>query len=195
MERKQRCPWCEDGGLLQRYHDEEWGTPLHSDRKHFEYISLEVLQCGLNWLMMLKKREIFRECFDDFDCEKIALYGEEKVGEIMDRPGMIRSPRKIGAIINNARRFLAVREEFGSFDRYIWGFSGGKSVLYTDMRDAATSRLSDDVSRDLKKRGFKYLGSVTVYAHLEACGIINDHSAFCWKYGPLAENCVRMGKY
>ena len=119
----------------------------------------------------------------------------KKVVEIMDRPGMIRSPRKIGAIINNARRFLAVRDEFGSFDRYIWGFSGGKSVLYTDMRDAATSRLSDDVSRDLKKRGFKYLGSVTVYAHLEACGIINDHSAFCWKYGPLAENCVRMGKY
>ena len=195
MEKKQRCPWCEDGGLLQRYHDEEWGTPLHCDRKHFEYISLEVLQCGLNWLMMLKKREIFRECFDDFDYEKIALYGEERVGEIMDRPGMIRSPRKIGAIINNARRFLAVREEFGSFDRYIWGFSGGKSVLYTDMRDAATSRLSDEVSRDLKKRGFKYLGSVTVYAHLEACGIINDHSAFCWKYGPLAENCVQTGKY
>ena len=195
METKQRCPWCEDGGLLQEYHDEEWGTPLHSDRKHFEFISLEVLQCGLNWLMMLKKREIFRECFDDFDYEKIALYGEEKVGEIMDRPGMIRSPRKIGAIINNARRFLALRDEFGSFDRYIWGFSGNRSVLYTDMRDAATSRLSDDVSRDLKKRGFKYLGSVTVYAHLEACGIINDHSAFCWKYGPLAENCVRMGKY
>ncbi|MBR4186671.1 MAG: DNA-3-methyladenine glycosylase I [Clostridia bacterium] len=192
MEQIRRCPWCEDGSLLRKYHDEEWGEALHSDHKHFEYISLEVLQCGLNWLMMLKKREIFRACFDGFDYEKVALYDDGKVEEILAYPGMIRSPRKIDAIIRNARCFLDVRKEFGSFDAYLWGFSGGKSILYTDRQNHATSRLSDEISRDLKKRGFRYLGSITVYAHLEACGIVNDHSDFCWKYARLAENCVRM---
>ena len=195
MENKKRCPWCEDNDLLRKYHDEEWGEPLHDDMKHFEYISLEVLQCGLNWLMMMKKREIFRECFDGFDYEKIALYDDGKVKEIMETPGMIKSPRKINAIINNARCFLEVRKEFGSFDTYIWGFSGGRSILYTDRQNYATSRLSDDLARNLKKRGFKYLGSVTVYAHLESCGIVNDHSEFCWKYKRLAKDCVTMDNY
>ena len=195
MDGKKRCPWCEDNELLRKYHDEEWGEPLHDDMKHFEYISLEVLQCGLNWLMMMKKREIFRECFDGFDYEKIALYDDGKVKEIMETPGMIKSPRKINAIINNARRFLEVRKEFGSFDKYIWGFSGGKTILYTDRQNYVTSRLSDDLSRDMKKRGFKFLGSITVYAHLEACGIVNDHSDFCWKYARLAKDCVTKDNY
>ena len=143
MDGKRRCPWCEDNDLLRKYHDEEWGEPLHDDMKHFEYISLEVLQCGLNWLMMMKKREIFRECFDGFDYEKIALYDDDKVKEIIETPGMIKSPRKINAIINNARCFLEVRKEFGSFDKYLWGFAGGKPILYTGRKELVTSRLSD----------------------------------------------------
>lgn len=194
MEDKKRCPWCLGYEPMVEYHDKEWGTPLHSDRKHFEFISLEVMQCGLNWLMMMKKREIFKECFDDFDYEKIALYGEEKIEEILNTPGMIRSRRKVEAIINNANRFLEVIEEVGSFDDYIWGFSGHRSVIYRSG-NYVTSKLSDDVSRDLKKRGFKYLGSVTVYAHLEACGIVNDHSEACFRYAELAKDCVVMDSY
>ena len=195
MDDKKRCPWCEDNELLRKYHDEEWGDPLHDDMKHFEYISLDVLQCGLNWLIMMKKREIFRECFDGFDYGKIALYDDGKVKEIMETPGMIKSPRKINAIINNARRFLEVRKEFGSFDKYLWDFAGRKPILYTGRKELVTSRLSDDLARDLKKRGFKYLGSVTVYAHLESCGIVNDHSDFCWKYARLAKDCVTKDNY
>ena len=192
---KKRCPWCLGDDLLVKYHDEEWGDPLHSDRKHFEYISLDVMQCGLSWMLMLRKREIFRKCFDDFDFRKIAGYDDARIQEIMATPGMIRSERKIKAVINNARRFLGIIDEFGSFDSYIWGFSGGKSILYTDRQNYVTSRLSDDLARDLKERGFKYLGSITVYAHLEACGIVNDHSEFCWKYKRLAKNCVTMDNY
>ena len=195
MNNKIRCPWCLGHELLITYHDEEWGEPLHSDRKHFEFISLEIMQCGLNWLMMLKKREIFKNCFDNFDYEKIANYNEAKIDEIMMYPGMIKSRRKINAVINNARCFLEIIKDFGSFDNYIWGFSGGKSILYTDRHNYVTSKLSDDISKDLKKRGFKYLGSITIYSHLEACGIMNDHSEFCWKYKDLADNCITMDNY
>ena len=142
---RRRCPWCEGNELLCKYHDEEWGKPLHDDVKHFEYISLEVLQCGLNWLMMMQKREIFRECFDDFDYEKIALYDDRKVKEIMEHPGMIRSPRKINAIINNARCFLEVRKEFGSFDKYIWFLRREIHTIHrqTKLRDEPTVRRSE----------------------------------------------------
>lgn len=188
---KKRCGWCCDNGINQKYHDEEWGVPVHDDRKQFEFLMMEVMQCGLNWTMMLKKREIFRKCFDNFEFEKVALYNEEKILSIMEEPGMIRSRRKIEAVIHNARRFLAIIEEFGSFDEYLWDFSEKKTILYGGHKEGkipARNRLSDSIGRDLKKRGFRYLGSVTVYAHLQACGIVNDHVEDCFRYKFLVEN-------
>lgn len=187
---KKRCGWCCDGGMMQEYHDKEWGIPLHDDQKQFEFLMMEVMQCGLNWNMMIKKREIFRQCFDGFDFHKIAGYGEEKIRSIMETEGMIRSERKIRAIIHNANCFLKIIEEFGSFDAYIWGYTKGKSLVYRKHREgewAARNELSDRISADLKKRGFKYLGSVTVYSHLQAAGIINDHEYDCWMYPVLTK--------
>lgn len=197
MQNLKRCAWCEDGGIMQAYHDEEWGVPVHDDRKQFEFILLEVMQCGLNWLMMLKKRETFKQCFDAFDYEKIALYGEDKIQSIMETPNMIRSRRKIDAVIHNARCFLSIREEFGSFDRYLWGFTDNRTVLYVGHEKGnppAKTGLSDQISKDLKKRGFKFLGSITVYAHLQACGIVNDHTETCHRYRELVDGCpvIRM---
>lgn len=191
MNDKIRCPWCRDNGVNQKYHDEEWGIPVHDDRKQFEFLMMEVMQCGLNWTMMLKKREIFRKCFDNFEFDKVALYGEEKIQAILEEPGMIRSRRKIEAVIHNARLFIKLAEEFGSFDAYLWAFSDHKTILYRGHeqgRIPAKNGLSDRISRDLKKRGFKYLGSVTVYSHLQACGMINDHVESCFMYRPLTED-------
>lgn len=186
-----RCKWCCDGGLLQEYHDKEWGIPLHNDPMQFEFLSLEVMQCGLNWMMMLKKREIFRQCFADFDFEKVALFDEADVQRIMETPNMIRSERKIRAIINNARCFQAIRAQFGSFDAYLWGFTDGETYLYPKHQQGewvAKNALSDRISADLKKRGFKYLGSITVYSHLQACGMINDHEPTCFLYDHVLHN-------
>ena len=183
-----RCVWCCDGGIMQKYHDEEWGIPLHDDKRHFEYLMMEVMQCGLNWMMMLKKREIFRECFDDFDFHKIAFYGEEKIEQILQKEGMIRSRRKIEAVINNAKCFLEIIEAFGSFDTWLWAYTENKSLVYRQHQlgeAVAKNELSDQISRDLKKRGFKYLGSITVYSHLQACGMINDHDPECFMYQEL----------
>ena len=148
---------------------------------------MEVMQCGLNWNMMLKKRHIFRQCFDDFDYRKIAEYDDGKIQEIMETPGMIRSLRKIQAVINNACRFRQIIEEFGSFDTYLWSWTGGKTLIYRSHQTegAAKNELSDAVSADLKKRGFKYLGSITVYSHLQACGMINDHDENCFLYDEI----------
>lgn len=180
----EKCDWCKGNELSEKYHDEEWGIPLHDDRKQFEFLMMEVMQCGLNWNMMLKKRHIFRQCFDNFDYSKIAEYDDEKVQEIMETPGMIRSERKIRAVINNARRFLQIIEEFGSFDTYLWSWTEGKTIVYRSHQAqwVAKNELSDAISADLKKRGFKYLGSVTVYSHLQACGMINDHEEKCFLY-------------
>ena len=182
------CDWGSENGLLRGYHDEEWGVPVHDDQKQFEFLMMEAMQCGLNWNMMLQKREIFRACFDGFDCDKVASYGEADVQRIMDTPGMIRSRRKIEAIIKNARCFQSVRAEFGSFSAYIWGFSDEKTILYQNHEKGVipvSNGLSDKVSRDLKARGFCYLGSVTVYSHLQACGIINDHDETCPCYARI----------
>lgn len=184
----ERCGWCLDGGILQKYHDEEWGNPLHDDKKHFEYLLMEVMQCGLNWTMMLKKRDIFRTCFDNFEFRIIADYDEHKVQSIMDTEGMIRSRRKIEAIINNARCYLKVIEEYGSFDDYLWSFSDHHTMIYRKHQQGnweVKNELSDRISRDMKKKGFKYLGSVTIFSHLQACGIINDHTCECYKYHVL----------
>lgn len=186
----ERCGWCCDNGIMQKYHDEEWGFPLHDDRKHFEYISLEVMQCGLNWNMMLQKREIFRKCFAGFDYVQIAEFTEQDIERILNEEGMIRSRRKIEAIMGNAKAYLKIIREFGSFDKYIWAFSGNESLVYLKHHRGqweARNELSDRVSKDLKKRGFKYLGSVTVFSHLQACGIINDHSPNCYLYEKLIQ--------
>lgn len=183
-----RCKWCCDGDMLQKYHDEEWGIPLHDDKRHFEFILLEVMQCGLNWNMMLKKRDIFRSCFSNFDYEAIAQYDEAMIRGILQTEGMIKSRRKIEAVINNARCFLAVIQEFGSFDAYIWSYSGNRTLVYTEHGQGqyeVQNQLSAQLSKDLKKKGFKYLGSITMYSHLQACGIINDHEPGCWMYDKI----------
>ena len=187
-----RCTWCCDNGINQKYHDEEWGIPLHDDQKHFEYLSREVMQCGLNWTMMLKKRDIFRECFSDFDYVQIAEYSEQDIDRILNVEGMIKSRRKIEAIIANAKAYLKIIEEFGSFDKYIWSYSDHESLVYLKHHRGqweVSNEISDKLSKDLKKRGFKYLGSITVFSHLQACGIINDHSPECYMY----EKLIHMG--
>lgn len=187
----ERCIWCLCNEKMIRYHDEEWGIPVYDDRKQFEYLMLEVMQCGLNWNMMIQKREIFRECFDNFDFDKIASYKESDVERIMKTEGMIRSERKIRAVISNAKCFQKVRGEFGTFSNYLWNYSKGKTILYAGHQKGkipAKNGLSDKISRALKKRGFKYLGSVTVYSHLSSCGIINDHVENCFRYKDILEN-------
>ena len=184
----ERCPWCLGNEKMIRYHDEEWGVPVHDDRKQFEFLMMEVMQCGLNWNMMIQKREIFRECFDNFDFDKVSAYDETDIERIMDTEGMIRSRRKIEAVIHNAQCFQKIRAEFGSFSDYIWGFTKGKTYLYMGHQKGtvpARNGLSDRISADLKKRGLKYMGSVTVYSHLQACGIINDHCEGCFRYQEL----------
>lgn len=188
-----RCEWCLDGGVLQAYHDEEWGNLVHDDKKHFEYLLLEAMQCGLNWTMMLKKRGIFKEQFDNFDYELITKYDEVKVENIMNAEGMIKSRRKIEAIINNAKCFMKVIQEFGSFDNYIWSFSNYHTLIYVKHQKGygeVRNELSDSLSYDMKKRGFKYLGSITLFSHLQACGIINDHACNCYKY----QTILKKGK-
>ncbi len=184
----ERCLWCLGNEKMIRYHDEEWGVPVHDDRKQFEFLMMEVMQCGLNWNMMIQKREIFRACFDDFDFDKVAGYNEADIERIMGTEWMIRSRRKIEAVIHNARCFQKIRAECGSFSEYIWSFTKGKTYLYMGHQKGqvpARNGLSDQISTDLKKRGLKYMGSVTVYAHLQACGIINDHWEGCFRYPEL----------
>lgn len=179
------CAWAGMNEANRIYHDTEWGIPVHDDRRMFEHLMLECMQCGLSWDLMLKKREIFRSCFADFDYDRIAAFTEEDVERIMSAEGMIRSPRKIHAVIHNAQCFRKVREEFGTFCDYIWGFSGGKTILYQGHgtgKVPVSNGLSEKISRDLKKRGFQYVGSVTIYSHLQACGIINDHDKECYCY-------------
>ncbi len=188
--------WADVSELAREYHDNEWGIPVHDDRTQFEYLSLEVLQCGLSWSLMLQKRGIFRLCFDHFDYDKIAGYGDDDVERILKTEGMIRSERKIRAIICNAAAFRKIRDEFRSFSDYIWSYSGGKTILYEGHDTGfipASNALSETISQDLKKRGFKYLGPVTVYSHLQACGIVNDHNADCPCYEKIVSGwpCVR----
>lgn len=176
------CGWADTDPLDKVYHDTEWGIPVHDDRHMFEHLILECMQCGLSWALMLKKREIFRKCFDNFDYDRIADYNEADVERILNTEGMIRSPRKVNAIINNARCYQKVREEFGTFCDYIWSYSDGKTILYQGHdagRIPVSNGLSARISKDLKKRGFKYVGPVTIYSHLQACGIINDHDKDC----------------
>ena len=184
-ENKNRCFWCSGNELMTKYHDEEFGVPTHEDHKQFEHLMLEVLQCGLNWLYVIKKREIFRKCLDNFDFEKIAIYTEEDVERILKFEGMLKSRRKINAIINNANCFIKVREEFGSFSDYIWKYADNVPIVYKSHDEnnlPAQNELSEKIAKDLKSRGFKYVGAVTIYSHLQGVGIINDHFKTCFRY-------------
>lgn len=179
-----RCDWCKGDDLYIKYHDEEWGVPVHDDRKHFEFLMLESMQAGLSWITILRKRENFRKAFDDFDYEKISTYDENKIQELLKNEGIIRYRRKIEATINNANRFMEIQKEYGSFDKYIWGFTDNEVIMnnYDNISEVPPkSDLSDRVSKDLKKKGFKFVGSVTIYAHLQAIGVINDHINSCFK--------------
>ena len=180
---KIRCGWCEKDDLYRAYHDHEWGKPVFDDDTIFEFLVLESFQAGLSWYTILKKRENFKNAFDDFNYEKIAEYTDEKAEELMQNPGIIRNRLKILATVNNAKRFLEVQKEFGTFSEYIWSFVGGKPIINhpKTLKDVpATSEISDALAKDLKKRGFKFLGSTVVYAHMQATGMVNDHLADCW---------------
>lgn len=187
MDNKKRCAWCEKDDLYRKYHDEEWGVPVYDDQKLFEFLILESFQAGLSWYTILKKRENFRKAFDQFDYKKIAQYNEDKIQELLQNEGIIRYRLKIESAITNAIAFMKVQEEFGSFSNYIWKFTGGKPINNNPktMQDIpATTPLSDAISKDLKKRGFKFVGSTTVYAHMQATGMVNDHVEDCWKRKP-----------
>ncbi|MBW6497239.1 MAG: DNA-3-methyladenine glycosylase I [Bacteroidales bacterium] len=180
-----RCPWCGTDPLYVKYHDEEWGVPVHEDRKHFEFLVLESMQAGLSWYIVLKKRENFRRAFADFDPWKVAAFGLEKVEELVQDAGIIRNRAKILAAINNAARFLEVKKEFGTFDKYLWSFVGNKPVInkWESLSQLPTSTsLSDLISKDLKQRGFKFLGTTVFYAHMQAIGLVNDHLVNCFRW-------------
>lgn len=182
------CNWDTASEITRRYHDEEWGVPVHDDIKQFEFLMMEVMQCGLSWDIVMKKREIFRQCFAHFDYDKVAAFTEDDVARIMQVSGMIRSPRKIRAVIQNARAFQKIREKFGSFSAYLWHYSDNKTILYHKHADGyipVSNGLSTKISKDLKKRGLSYLGPVVIYSHLQASGIINDHDKNCPRYHEL----------
>lgn len=182
---KIRCAWCLSSDEMMKYHDEEWGRPQHSDRQHFEFLILESAQAGLSWSTVLKRREGYRKAFADFDPRKVAKYDAKKVNQLLKNPQIIRNRLKIEAVVHNAPLFMAVQKEFGSFDKYIWSFVGGKPKVNkwkTSKQIPATSKESDALSRDLKKRGFKFVGSTVLYAHMQAVGMINDHLVTCFCY-------------
>jgi DNA-3-methyladenine glycosylase I len=184
-----RCRWAESHPLLVDYHDREWGAPSHDDRVHFEFLILEAAQAGLSWLTVLKKREGYRKHFAGYDWEKVAKFGEAEVKRMLKDPGIIRNELKVRSAIGNARPFIAVRKEFGSFDRYLWGFTRGKQVQ-NKVRSAKdlvpNSPLSDTLSKDLKKRGFRFVGTTVIYSHLQAVGVVNDHELSCFRRKPGA---------
>lgn len=182
---KNRCEWCGSDPLYVAYHDEEWGVPLHDDQKLFELLILEGAQAGLSWITVLRKRESYRAAFDQFDAHKIIRYDERKVAELLANPGIIRNKLKVAATIQNAKVYLAVQKEFGSFDKYIWQFVGGKPIRNArgSLKEVpARTAESDAMSKDLLKRGFKFVGSTICYAFMQASGMVNDHKVDCFRY-------------
>ena len=188
--KKKRCPWCEGDALYEQYHDQEWGVPLYDDLKLFEFLTLETFQAGLSWITVLRKREHFRKAFDQFDYEKVARYGDEKIKALLENEAIIRNKQKIKAAINNAQRFIAMRQKFGSFSQYIWDFVEGKplqSSFKTLEEIPAKTPLSDTISKDLKQNGFQFVGPTVVYAHMQATGMVNDHLVGCFRYLELSQ--------
>src|SRR5688572_18501800 len=185
MNTKNRCAWCLKFEQYIEYHDTEWGVPVHDDRIHFEFLILEGAQAGLSWSTILKKREGYRKAFAQFDPVKVSRFTAGRISKILQDPGVIRNKLKVNAAVNNAKRFLEVQKEFGSFDRYIWSFVNNKPIVnkWKGVSEVpATTKESDTISKDLIKRGFKFVGSTVVYAHMQACGLVNDHLIDCWKY-------------
>ncbi|UAB82140.1 DNA-3-methyladenine glycosylase I [Marixanthomonas sp. SCSIO 43207] len=182
---KQRCAWCGDDPLYIAYHDTEWGVPVYDDQTLFEFLLLETFQAGLSWITILRKRENFREAFDGFDYKKIAQYNQNKIDSLLTNTGIIRNKLKVKSAVSNAQSFMKVQEEFGSFSTYIWGFVDGKPIqneLKSLKNVPANTPLSDTISKDLKKRGFKFVGSTVVYAHMQATGMVNDHVTSCFRH-------------
>jgi DNA-3-methyladenine glycosylase I len=185
---KPRCAWCGTDPLYVRYHDEEWGVPVHDERKHFEFLILEGAQAGLSWITILRKRENYREAFAGFDPGRVARFGKREVARLLKNPGVVRNRLKIESAIKNARAFLDVQDEFDGFDKYVWRFVGGKPIQNRrkQMRDIpATTPESDALSKDLKQRGFSFIGSTIIYAHMQAVGMVNDHVVGCFRYKQL----------
>jgi DNA-3-methyladenine glycosylase I len=185
---KIRCPWCGDDPLYVSYHDEEWGVPVKDDTTLFEFLLLETFQAGLSWITILRKRENFREAFDDFDYKKIANYDQKKIDSLLVNAGIIRNKLKVHSAVTNAQAFMKIQEEFGSFSTYIWNFVHGKPIKnkLTSLSEApANTPLSTEISKDLKKRGFKFVGSTVVYAHMQATGMVNDHLISCFRYNEV----------
>jgi DNA-3-methyladenine glycosylase I len=183
MEEKNRCKWCLSSDLYKQYHDNEWGKPVYDDATLFEFLLLETFQAGLSWITILNKRENFKKAFDDFDYKKIANYDDFKIQNLLLDTGIIRNKLKIYSAITNAQNFIKIQEEFGSFSNYIWDFVDGKQIDNNPetLKDVtSTTPLSDKISKALKKRGFKFVGSTVMYAHMQATGIVNDHVATCW---------------
>ena len=185
---KQRCGWCVGDPLYEAYHDQEWGVPVYDDQTIFEFLILETFQAGLSWITILRKRENFREALDDFDYKKIARYSEAKLEALLQNPGIIRNKLKVKATVSNAQAFIKIQEEFGSFSKYIWSFVNHKPIqnsvkIYKEA--PATTAISDALSKDLKKRGFKFTGSTVVYAHMQATGMVNDHEVDCFRYAEV----------
>jgi DNA-3-methyladenine glycosylase I len=185
---KIRCKWCGTDPLYMEYHDTEWGVPVYDDAKLFEFLILETFQAGLSWITILRKRENFRKAFDNFNYKKIATYSNDKFEELVLDAGIVRNKLKIKATISNAIAFMAVQQEFGSFSKYIWNFTNGKQIknkLKKGSTGIATTELSDRISKDLKKRGFKFVGSTVIYAHMQATGMVNDHVMECFRYNEV----------
>ncbi len=183
-----RCSWCGTDPLYMAYHDNEWGVPVYDDAKLFEFLILETFQAGLSWITILRKRENFRKAFDNFDYQKISRYDATKFDELIQNAGIIRNKLKIKATIGNAQAFITIQKEFGSFSKYIWKFANGKPIVnkYNNLQEIpAKTNLSDKLSKDLKKRGFKFVGSTVIYAHMQATGMVNDHIKNCFRYKEL----------
>ncbi|TRX58749.1 DNA-3-methyladenine glycosylase I [Fulvivirga sp. M361] len=186
---KKRCGWAE--GQFDEYityHDKEWGVPVHDDKTHFEFLILEGAQAGLSWATVLRKRAGYRKAFANFDAEKVARYDEKKIQELLTFEGIIRNQLKVRATVNNAQRFLEIQEEFDGFDNYIWQFVNGETIVnhWKDHTECpATTGESDALSKDLKKRGFKFVGSTVIYAHMQACGLVNDHTIDCFRFNEV----------
>jgi len=181
---KQRCTWCGDDPLYIKYHDEEWGRPVHDDRHLFEMLCLEGAQAGLSWITILRKRENYRKAFDRFDPKRIIRYDAKKVQQLLANEGIVRNRLKVASVISNAEAYFRVVKEFGSFDAYLWQFVGGAPIINrrTGMKDIpATTTESDAMSKDLKKRGFKFVGSTICYAFMQACGMVDDHTSECFR--------------
>ena len=188
MTAKNRCGWCQGDSLYEAYHDQEWGVPVYDDATLFEFLILETFQAGLSWITILRKRENFRVAFDAFDYKKIANYKQDKLDALMQDAGIIRNKLKINATVTNAQLFMKIQEEFGSFSNYIWGFVAGKPIknnVINYKEVPPTTTISDALSKDLKKRGFKFVGSTVMYAHMQATGMVNDHEVGCFRYGEV----------